>query len=285
MGEWFVSKASASVKAFLKHRKLLRTVVYTLFGWSLALGIDLRRILPALKGLPGVSREYLALRLQNRRQTRQWKVKFSTPCFQDRYDTSGTASGHYFHQDLLVARRVFARKPAKHVDVGSRIDGFVAHVATFRPIEVLDIRPQPGTMPNTIFKQCDLMNVPENMTEYCDSLSCLHALEHFGLGRYGDPIDVNGHLRGFDSLHKIVQSGGILYLSVPIGEERVEFNGHRVFALKSVLEWSKDRFELVGFSYVDDEGDLHEDVTLQPRDIATSLDLFFGCGIFEFRKR
>jgi hypothetical protein len=31
---------------------------------------------------------------------------------------------------------------------------------------------------------------------YCDSLSCLHALEHFGLGRYGDPIDPRGHEKG-----------------------------------------------------------------------------------------
>jgi len=58
----------------------------------------------------------------------------------DRFDQSGTASGHYFHQDLLVASRIFINNPEKHVDIGSRIDGFVAHVASFREIEVFDIR-------------------------------------------------------------------------------------------------------------------------------------------------
>jgi len=56
----------------------------------------------------------------------------------DRFDPGGDASGHYFHQDLIVARRIFERDPRKHVDVGSRIDGFVAHLAVFRQVEVID---------------------------------------------------------------------------------------------------------------------------------------------------
>lgn len=43
--------------------------------------------------------------------------------------------------------------------------------------------------PSAKFKQADLVRPVEGMAGYCDSLSCLHALEHFGLGRYGDPID------------------------------------------------------------------------------------------------
>ena len=43
-------------------------------------------------------------------------------------------------------------------------------------------------MPGVVFRQADLMNpvsLPITAGEgYCDSLSCLHAIEHFGLGRY-----------------------------------------------------------------------------------------------------
>src|ERR1700689_4816288 len=57
------------------------------------------------------------------------------------YDAeAGSARGHYFHQDLLVASFIHDRNPARHIDIGSRIDGFVAHVASFRNIEVMDIR-------------------------------------------------------------------------------------------------------------------------------------------------
>ena len=54
--------------------------------------------------------------------------------------SAGIASGHYFHQDLLVASFIKKNNPKKHIDIGSRIDGFVAHVASFREIDVIDIR-------------------------------------------------------------------------------------------------------------------------------------------------
>ena len=34
------------------------------------------------------------------------------------------------------------------------------------------------------------------LIECCDSLSCLHTVEHIGLGRYGDPVNCDGHLVG-----------------------------------------------------------------------------------------
>jgi hypothetical protein len=273
-----------SIKAFLKKRRRVLRLIQLFFWWSSAFGIEPRKFIFAVRGFPIVLKDYFGLKKQNESDGLKWNLKFSYPCLHDRYESSGTASGHYFHQDLLVARRIFTRQPVRHVDVGSRVDGFVAHVATFRPIEVLDIRPLTTNIPNIVFRQCDLMNLPSDLVGYCDSLSCLHALEHFGLGRYGDPLDINGHLRGFDGLYKMLQQNGILYLSFPIGTERIEFNTHRVFAIKTVIEWAKSRFELTGFSYVDDKGDLHENVILDDHALSDSLGLRYGCGIFEFRK-
>ena len=62
------------------------------------------------------------------------------PILTDFTDSAGVMSGHYFHQDLVVAQKIFEAQPRRHVNVGSRIDGFVTHVATFRPIEIIDIR-------------------------------------------------------------------------------------------------------------------------------------------------
>jgi len=69
----------------------------------------------------------------------------------------------------------------------------VAHVAAFRPIEVFDIRPLHSTVANITFVQADMMQLSSELVECTDTLSCLHTIEHFGLGRYGDPIRVNGH--------------------------------------------------------------------------------------------
>lgn len=153
-----------------------------------------------------------------------------TPCLYDRYEEAGTTKGEYFWQDLLVARMVFQRQPSKHVDIGSRIDGFVSHVASFREIEVIDVRAVSAVIPGVRFKQIDMMaQLGMDQHNYCDSISCLHALEHFGLGRYGDPLDPNGHAKGLKNFANLLKPDGILYLSTPIGHERVEFNANRVF--------------------------------------------------------
>ncbi|MBO0952311.1 DUF268 domain-containing protein [Fibrella forsythiae] len=202
----------------------------------------------------------------------------------DKKDNSGSAKGHYFHQDLLIAQRVFANAPTKHVDVGSRVDGFIAHLASFRPIEVFDIRPLTDQITNIQFRQADLMHLDDQLVNYTDSLSCLHTIEHFGLGRYGDHIDPDGYLRGIENLSKLLKPGGTFYFSTPIGPQRIEFNAHRVFCVAYLLELFQADYELVHFSYVDDRGNLHKHITLTEENISTNLGCRYGCGIFELRK-
>jgi hypothetical protein len=204
----------------------------------------------------------------------------------DRYAQSGTASGHYFHQDLLVARRIHSANPRRHIDVGSRIDGFVAHVASFREIEIIDIRPAGKSVSNMKFIQMDLMNVLEpRFAAICDSLSCLHALEHFGLGRYGDKLDPDGYRTGFGNLVRMLEPGGVLYFSVPVGRQRIEFNAHRIFGLAHLLDMFREHgLELRLFSYVNDHGDLIEHVPLNAETVADVNGLSQGCGIFELKK-
>lgn len=253
--------------------------------WLVQFGIDPLKFVSATQNLGIVLTEFSALKKQNQSTDKKWKINLSMPFFHDRNDLGGTASGHYFHQDLLVARRVFARKPQRHVDVGSRVDGFVAHVACFREIEVFDIRTPPDNLPNIIFRQADLMNLLPQFKDYCDSLSCLHALEHFGLGRYGDPVNIEGYVSGFEGLSQMLQSGGVFYLSVPTGTERIEFNGHRVFSIETILKLAESKFDLINFSYIDDAGDLHENVSLDSPAARENFNLNYGCGIFEFVKR
>ncbi|MES9855584.1 MAG: DUF268 domain-containing protein [Sedimenticola sp.] len=215
-----------------------------------------------------------------------FKMGKSYPCLDDRYQSSGTAKGHYFHQDLHVAKRIFEEKPDKHLDVGSRVDGFIAHVASFRKITILDIRPLTGKIPNVSFSQCNIMgDLAPALVESADSLSSLHALEHFGLGRYGDPVNYDGYLDGFNNLYRILRPGGKLYLSVPIGPMRIEFDAHRVFDMVFLLKLVSDRFEVDAFSYVDDKGDFYPDAGIERVGVECNYNCTFGCGIFELTKK
>lgn len=207
------------------------------------------------------------------------------PCFKDRLEQSGVAQGHYFHQDLYVAQKIFNLCPERHVDIGSRIDGFVAHVASFRQVEVMDVRTPPKPVEGISFLKLDLTQpLPSKFEEYCDSLSCLHALEHFGLGRYGDPINPEGHVVGLSNLKTILKKNGNLFLSVPIGPQRVEFNAHRVFDIVTILRCTEGDFYLAEFAYVDDNGDLHRNVVIDKSSIDSNFGCYYGCGIFHFVK-
>ena len=203
--------------------------------WMLTcqIGFDPRVFIRSLRTLPSYARDWRVFRKQYRGEM------VFMPCLQDRYEESGVTKSEYFWQDLLVARLIHKANPKKHVDIGSRVDGFVAHIASFRECEVFDVRPITSVIPGITFHQSDLMkleSLPTGKDGYCDSLSCLHAIEHFGLGRYGDPICAQGYLLGIAHMSKLLHLGGIFYLATPIGRERVEFNANWVFDPRTIIK-------------------------------------------------
>ena len=243
----------------------------------LSLGYDPRKTL-ALRHFPKYRTQYKEFERLGGKVTNRFMV------LNDFDDQAGTAKGHYFHQDLLVASMIHEQNPERHVDIGSRIDGFVAHVAAFRKIEVIDVRDLAHTgHDNIVFMKADLMDATRAPKEITDSLSCLHVIEHFGLGRYGDPIDPFGHIKGFNNIVGMLKPGGTLFISFPIANQnQVHFNAHRVFHPKDILSWSDqpDSLKLERFDYVDDAGDLHKNVNLGD----TQIDVEYGCGIYTFKK-
>lgn len=243
----------------------------------LNMGIDIRRIIAT-----GNIFKYLKQSIIFRKMGGD--ISRFRPILVDYADQAGMAKGHYFHQDLLVASFIYNKNPDRHVDIGSRIDGFVAHVASFRRIDVIDIRDLKSIGHENIhFVKADLMSESNIQRHSADSISCLHAIEHFGLGRYGDPIDPDGHIKGLKNIAKILKPGGFLYISFPIGKKtEVYFNAHRVFEPKAILEFlPKDSgLSLVRFDFVDDFGDLHRECDL----LNDRIELEYGCGIYSFQK-
>ena len=262
-------------------RNILR-FFYTLCRF---LGFDPVILYNNVRGLPFYVYSFIKIRKQQGQDSKFHFGRILPIYLADRFSASGTMSGHYFYQDLFVAKRLVNDNPRRHIDIGSRIDGFVAHVAVFRRIEIIDIRDQVSKVENIIFRKADLMQLPVDLVDCCDSISALHSIEHFGLGRYGDPVDYNGHLKALENIAKMLQSGGKFYFSVPIGSQRIEFNAHRVFSIQYLLDLIAANFFLKSFSYVDDKGDFFENVELNQKDISSNFNCDFGCGIFELIKK
>lgn len=119
------------------------------------------------------------------------------PCLTDYRNNAGDIDFHYFPMDILVSSLIAKSKVKEHFDIGSRIDGFISHLLVSE-IEVtqMDIRPLMDIdlgcgISRLRFIQADCTNLDGIDDNSIYSLSSLHAIEHFGLGRYGDNVEPN----------------------------------------------------------------------------------------------
>jgi hypothetical protein len=234
--------------------------------------VDWRRLV-SLRYLPRYFQDWVAFR----RQAGSWPVKVvdSYPCLADRLPKT-PFDPHYFYQGNWLARRLAEIKPSQHVDVGSSVLT-IGVLSAYVPTIFVDYRP-------LVVRQSGLNCIAGdiNRLPFADrslaSLSCLHVIEHVGLGRYGDPIDGDSAHLAAKELQRVIGPAGKLYLSTPIGRERICFNAHRVFAPATIMSWFS-QLRLISFSYVSDDGKLHGNTS---PDVVPQLR--YGCGFFEFQR-
>jgi SAM-dependent methyltransferase len=178
--------------------------------------------------------------------------------WEDRYPQLGdrTASipfePHYLYHPAWAARCIARIAPERHVDVSSSMH-LMTVVSAFVDVDYYEFRPTPlRGLTGITSRQGDLAALP-----FADgsvtSLSCLHVIEHLGLGRYGDPVDPTGDRRAFAELRRSLAPGGDLLIAVPVGPPRIRFNAHRVYAVEQVLA-ELDGLELHEFALVLEDG-------------------------------
>jgi SAM-dependent methyltransferase len=249
-------------------------------GWTERIGIDPEILYYRVRSDDTFPSEFVSGYSTFKRETSEDlpPIDAVKPYLEDQNAQAGTATGDYFHQDLWAAKKIYDAEPAEHYDIGSRVDGFISHCLVFRTITLIDIRPFEEKLEGLNFIQADGTTMAPIRSGSLESVSSLHAAEHFGLGRYGDPIDPKGHLKFMKSLERVLAPNGRLYFSVPVGRERVEFNAHRVLSPHTVLNSFSD-LELISKDAVI-EGKLHKDVDI---DLLESQE--WACGLFEFEKR
>jgi SAM-dependent methyltransferase len=252
------------------------------FDWinerTLRFGMDLRTGFGRLARMPRYVRERRAFGEMSAHATHPIPMGRPMAVVNEYGAQAGVATGQYFHQDLWAARKVFARRPPRHVDVGSRIDGFVTHVLSFMDVTLVDVRPLETEVRGLTFVQADATTMQGFADDSVDSLSSLNAIEHFGLGRYGDPLAPDAWADALESFSRVLAPGGRLYLGVPVGRERVEFNAHRVLSPRSILDVLRG-LTLVSFAAVEDAGGFVEGAEPGRFEQAN-----FSCGLFEFTK-
>ncbi|MFA6074531.1 MAG: DUF268 domain-containing protein [Negativicutes bacterium] len=213
---------------------------------------------------------------KEQRGTMLWRERIA--CFGDNVAKTGF-DGHYLYHTAWAARIIAEIKPLKHVDVSSCIS-FVANLSAFIPVDYYDYRPPQLYLSNLSIGQADLLSLPF-ASNSLHSLSCMHVVEHIGLGRYGDVIDVDGADKAISELKRVVVSKGNLLMAVPIGKEKILFNAHRVFDFRKFVS-KFIGFELKEFCLVPDDY-LEKGILSNSGQLECDRQKY-GCGCFWFVK-
>lgn len=190
-----------------------------------------------------------------------------------RFDT------HYIYHTAWAARKVFEINAPVHTDISSSLY-FSSIVSAFKPVHFYDFRPAKLNLSNLTSKAEDLtrLSFPDGSI---DSLSCMHTVEHVGLGRYGDAIDPEGDVTAAKELARVVQKGGSLLFVVPIGKAKIQFNAHRIYSYDMVIDMFPG-LTLKEFSLIPDnalEKGMIYNATKEQSDKQA-----YGCGCFWFVK-
>jgi SAM-dependent methyltransferase len=249
-------------------------VVVRSYGW-------LTRLVEAAVELPrflGAARTYRASTGSGHRFELDWR--HVSPYLHEAEATAGF-DRHYLLHTAWAARVLQTLRPGEHCDISSSLY-FSALVSAFVPVRFFDYRRVTLSLTGFSAGTADLLGLPFE-TGSLNSLSCMHVVEHVGLGRYGEPLDPDGDLRAIEELQRVVAPGGALLFVVPVaGSPRLVFNAHRIYTLPMVLDRFAEQFALREFALIPDDpadGDL---VTSPPPDLLDRQA--YGCGCFWFEK-
>lgn len=183
---------------------------------------------------------------------------------------------HYTYHPAWAARKLKEINPDFHTDISSTLN-FSTLVSAFIPVKFYDYRAADITLSNFSSGSADLLKLPfaDNSIK---SLSCMHTLEHVGLGRYGDPIDPISDMKAMKELERVLAVGGNLLIVVPVGKPTVQFNSQRIYSYDQVVS-SFSHLQVREFTLLTDDGKLIFDA-----DKALVEKQVYGCGCFWFIK-
>ncbi len=187
---------------------------------------------------------------------------------------------HYVYHPAWAARVLAQTKPALHIDISSTLY-FSTMVSAFVPTKFYDYRPAPlKELPGLECERADLTKLPFQNNSI-KSISCMHTVEHIGLGRYGDPIDPDADLKSIRELQRVTAIGGDLIFVVPIGKSKLVFNAHRIYSYAQIMEYFKG-FELKEFFLIPDNA-FEKGPIVNAKEIDADKQNY-GCGCFWFKK-
>lgn len=221
--------------------------------------------------------------LEFKKQDKDLRFKLSILDFYPRIKDKTIKTGfdrHYVYHTSWAARKVKEINPLFHTDISSSLY-FTGIVSAFVPVKFYDYRPAQLKLSGLESAACDLtkLSFPDNSIK---SLSCMHTVEHVGLGRYGDTIDPGGDMKAAQELSRVLAVGGYLLFVAPVGNPKIDFNAHRIYGYEQVMSLFPE-LKLVEFSLITDTVEQGDFIENADPNLVKSQN--YGCGCFLFKKQ
>ena len=234
---------------------------------------------------PGFLRDYFRLKNLTQKINSTARNRFSLrirDAYPQLFDNTGKThfDPHYTYHPAWAARIVAMIRPTKHIDISSILH-FSTLVSAFVPVDFYDYRPAEVHLPNLGCNRGDLLALPFPK-DSVESISCMHTIEHVGLGRYGDVVDPEGDIKAAKELSRVVKKGGNLIFVVPVGKPRICFNAHRIYSFDQVMSLFPE-MELREFSLVPDDYKTNGLIKNANKELVKGQS--YACGCFWFIKK
>jgi SAM-dependent methyltransferase len=242
---------------------------------------NIKRFLKRQKSKKRFYTDYLILKKQQEDSFKRFDFNEQEfyPCLDDNTTLTGF-DRHYVYHPAWAMQIVKKINPKKHIDISSSLH-FCANLSAFIPVDFYDFRPAKLALKNLNSLEGNLLALPFKSNSV-DSISCMHTVEHIGLGRYGDPLDYDGDMKAIGELKRVLAVNGNLLFVTPLGaKNRICFNAHRIYTKKLVLELFSD-LELVEFTLIP-ENEEDGGLVVNPSDELLNKQMY-GCGCFWFKK-
>lgn len=240
---------------------------------------SLQRLVAKQNSMRGFAREFEQFSALLQAASREpLSVADIYPCLDDRVPQT-EFDRHYIYHPAWAARVLAKYSPRKHVDISSTLH-FSTIVSAFVEVEFFDFRPALMRLSNFTSSEADLTQL-SFASDSIQSLSCMHVIEHIGLGRYGDPFDIDGDKKAARELCRVLAPDGRLIVAFPVGRPRIQYNAHRIYSHEQVLELFSG-LRLLECALIPDGR--AEDGLIQDPSSELIMAQSYGCGCYVFSK-
>ena len=164
------------------------------------------------------------------------------------FDAGEHPEGYTDYECRFAAWHLRAAAARRVLDVGS-YRHFVLGLSAGCQVTALDVRPRASGLATETVVTGDARRLDLPDASF-DAVVTLSSVEHFGLGRYGDEVDLAADSAAAAEMRRVLRPGGMLVVTTTLtrGAPVLAFNAHRIYdraaarALGGDLKLADERF-------------------------------------------